>query len=304
MTIGWLYRWFQTVFGISLWNKSSQQNAAFIAVSGIKGCIVNGSGVIFALSQNTRILAILLLSVVTIIFSGCAVLPQQNEKNLQVNKEQITIHKPKADDSDKKGWWQIGFHRDYENSDEVQWYYDTFIAFKIIKPVISQRRDLNLWRFHRRAVPDKSGHKFSFIFYTNREVGEKIYQVVNNDPVAKQLLAEKHIDRVSFYGINNELRSDIESTSDKKWPIELQKTWPYFIMGVSQTWLGLVEYYQYNLELDDDSDLSEQLEGFKQVSADVDIIWEKSGSHAFLHHLNALFAYQELYIIERRRGRF
>jgi hypothetical protein len=248
---------------------------------------------------------------VVIIFSGCAVFPQQDETKSLSNSDIITVDVSKVINSDGKGWWQIGFHRNYKNDDEVQWHYDTFIAIKILKPVLSQHRDVNLWRFHRRAGADDSGHKFSFIFYATREVGEKIYQLVNNDPLVKQLLAGKHIDRVSFYDINRDLRAAIESTSDKNWPIELQKTWPYFIMGVSQTWLGLVEYYYKNLENSlenslepDDNDLSEQLESFKQVSAEVDRIWEKSGSHAFLHHLNALFAYQELYILERHRGRF
>ena len=75
-------------------------------------------------------------------------------------------------------------------------------------------------------------------------------------------------------------------------------------MGVSRTWLDLVDQFYAELQLNDEAQLDEQLEGFKQVSADIDLIWKHNGNHAFLHHLNALFAYQELYVIESQLRRF
>ena len=241
-----------------------------------------------------------------VLVSGCATLAQTNALEPVDNTGKITLveETKNTDNQDAKGWWQIGFHRPFESVEEVQWHYDTYIAFNILKPLLEQHDGIDLWRFHRRAAPDKTGHRFSLIFYAKRELAEKIYQHVNDHSLVKQLITGKHIQRLTFYDINGELRSDIGATSDKKWPLELQKTWPYFSMGVSQTWLGLVEYYYNRLELGGDADLSDQLEGFEQVSADVDLVWRQRGSHAFLHHLNALFAYQELYILERRLGRF
>jgi hypothetical protein len=221
------------------------------------------------------------------------------------NEKQITIAESTENDKPaEKGWWEIGFHRLHGDNEDVQWQYDTFIAHQILKPIIKGNQELTLWRFHRRASSDKAGHRFGFIFYANRKVGETIYQSVNDHPTVKALLSTSHVERLSFYDINQELRSDIENTSDGKWPIELQKTWPYFIMGVSQTWLGLVEYYYAELDLSEEAGLDDQLTAFKEVSASIDLLWKQNGSHAFLHHLNALFAYQELYVIERSLTRF
>ena len=75
-------------------------------------------------------------------------------------------------------------------------------------------------------------------------------------------------------------------------------------MGVSQTWLNLVEEYVKQSSEDDGQDIAAQVEQFQQISESIDSVWEQNGGHAFLHHLNALFGYQELYIIERRRTRF
>jgi hypothetical protein len=254
------------------------------------------------LSKMHRVIFICALVTLT---TGCASYdPIQQDSRVLTNSDQTTIRNGGESDLMGDGWWHIGFHREVMDEETIQWHYDAFIAHNIIKPLIHKYPQIKLWRFHRRAVQDNSGHKFSYIFYAPRALGEKFYQFVNQHPLANQLLADNHIDRISFYDINGEQRSNIENTSDKSWPIELQKTWPYFIMGVSQTWLGLVEYYYDRLEMSDDADLAEQLDGFKQVSANVNLVWERSGNHAFLHHLNALFAYQELYILEHRRGRF
>lgn len=255
--------------------------------------------------QTSRTLLVFVFLIASAFFSGCAVTTQKQLISKPIEPKHININKPVGQiDKVKKGWWQVGFHRDYENGDEVQWQYDTYAALKIIKPVIDNVSDIDPWRFHRRAIQDNSGHKFSFIFYATRKVGEKVYKEIATHPAVKQLLANGHITRLSFYDINKELREDIKSRSDDNWPVELQETWPYFIMGASQTWLGLVERYYNEMEVDADAGLEEQLEAFEQVNIELNKLWKYNGSHAFLHHLNALFAYQELYILERRLGNF
>jgi len=242
------------------------------------------------------------------IFTGCAALSQNvqsQDSRVAIDTSKTIIGKPVTDGSDPEhGWWQIGFHRQYLHDENIQWQYDAFIALKIFKPVIENEKNISLWRFHRRAIDDKSGHKFSFIFYAPRKVGESIYQQVSQSTLVKELLDQQKIKRLSFYDINSELRAGIGDTSDNSWPIELQNTWPYFIMGVSQTWLGLVEFYYNQLDSSELNGLDDQLDAFKQVNASIDKTWKNSGSHAFLHHLNALFGYQELYIVERRLMRF
>ena len=241
-----------------------------------------------------------------VLFAGCAAFSQQHQTQIvPVYPSTITISSdPPNNVESEKGWWEIGFHRRHGYDDAIRWEYDALIALKVLKPIIENEKEITLWRFHRRAVPDSDGHRFGFFFYATRKVGEVLYQQVNENSLIKDLLKNQHIDRLSFYNINNKLRSDFGDTSDKKWPVELQKTWPYFIMGVSQTWLGLVEHYYSELKLEGNADLDEQLKGFKQIADKIDQIWKYSGNHAFLHHLNALFAYQELYILEQRLGRF
>jgi len=241
-----------------------------------------------------------------VLFAGCVSFSQQHQsQTTSVNPSTITISsaQPNSVESEK-GWWEIGFHQRYGHDDEIRWEYDALIALKVLKPILEKEKEIKLWRFHRRAVADRDAHRFGFFFYATQKIGEGVYQQVNEQPLIKKLLNNRQIDRLSFYNINKKLRSDIGDTSDKKWPVELQKTWPYFIMGVSQTWLGLVEHYYSELKLSDNADLDEQLKGFKQVSDKIDLIWKYNGNHAFLHHLNALFAYQELYILEQRLGRF
>ena len=254
--------------------------------------------------------ATLLVLLFGMLLSACASIsrPQssgQQMKAAPVDAETITIKAPLKDENVlEKGWWQIGFHRPFKEDEELQWQYDTFIAHQILKPVIHTNQELALWRFHRRAAPDEAAHRFSFIFYATRKVGEDIYQKISQDETVRQLLDGEHLDRLSFYDINKELRSEMENTSDPRWPLELQKTWPYFMMGACQTWLGLVELYYDELALSKESDLNERLAGFEKVNEKLNLLWKKNGNHAFLHHLNALFAYQELYIAGGWLGRF
>ena len=75
----------------------------------------------------------------------------------------------------------------------------------------------------------------------------------------------------------------------------VQKTWPSFIMGASEMWLGLVD------------ELSEQIPGsvdddqhYRDVQTELSSFWREQGQHPFLHHLNALFGYEEMIIINRK----
>ncbi|WP_455201835.1 hypothetical protein [Kaarinaea lacus] len=239
------------------------------------------------------------------LLSACASFSPQTQKlEGSVNARHTVISSAAAAESDL-GWWQIGFHRNMQEDEDPAWYMDTLVAYKIIKPVLDQyEQKISLWRFHRRAAADASGHQFSFIFYSNRSSGELIYKQVKESELVQILLNENYIDRMSFYDINGIARAEVETTSDNSWPIELQKAWPEFAMGVSKTWLNLVGEYLKQSNESDSQNVTEQVEQFREISNKIDLVWEEKGSHAFLHHLNALFGYQELYIIERKRTRF
>ena len=239
------------------------------------------------------------------ILSACGSLSvQAPNTGVTTHKEQTVITSATVSTEDT-GWWQVGFHRNIQEDEEPAWYMDTLVANKIIKPILKRhKQQISLWRFHRRAVADNSGHQFSFIFYSKRNVAEEVYGLIKTNELVQNLLRENYIDRLSFFNINGDARSEMEATSDKNWSIELQKAWPYFAMGVSQTWLQLVEEYVQQSNEAGSLGVAEQVEQYQQISREIDALWEQEGGHAFLHHLNALFGYQELYIIERRLMRF
>jgi hypothetical protein len=152
------------------------------------------------------------------------------------------------------------------------------------------RKEILLWRFHRRAVRDEAGHRFSFIFYTTPANARKIYAAVDSSAVLEQLKAEGIIQRVIQDDTHTIARPGIEATSDPNWTPRLQKAWPYFIMGVSQTWLDLISQFAEDGRKKPAS-IAEMLAFYKEISQEVEATWNKEGGHAFLHHLNALFGY-------------
>ena len=62
-------------------------------------------------------------------------------------------------------WWYVRFRLVWPDEEEPDWSLDALIAHQIVAPVLEQYDDqIQLWRFHRRAARDSSGHQFSFIF--------------------------------------------------------------------------------------------------------------------------------------------
>lgn len=239
------------------------------------------------------------------LLSACASLSTQvPDSNVSTSAKHTVVTSSAVSNADL-GWWQVGFHRNMQEDEEPAWYMDTLIAYEIIKPILDlHEQQIRLWRFHRRAAVDNSGHQFSFIFYSKRGSGELIYNLIKENELVQTLQKENYLDRLSYFDINGDARFEIEATSDKNWPIELQKAWPDFAMGVSQSWLNLVEEYVTQTDKENSQDMSAQVEQFREISNKIDAVWEQKGGHAFLHHLNALFGYKELYIVERRLTRF
>ncbi len=235
--------------------------------------------------------------------NGCASFSREPAAAGDKTQDQVTGIEPAKAAAEESGWWHVGFHRAIKADEEPLWHLDALLAYEVIRPIL-EKQPLTLWRFHRRAAPDASGHKFSFIFFSSRSTGEQIYRQIKEHPLVNRLQGENIIESLSFVDINSDARSNIEDTSDKKWSIELQKAWPAFIMGVSQTWLNLIEECIKQTDEANPEDVASQLARFELVNGKINSVWELEGGHAFLHHLNALFGYQEVYIVERRRTRF
>jgi len=196
-----------------------------------------------------------------------------------------------AKESTDRAWWYASFKINWPQDEDPALDTDLLIAHRIISPVLDRyRKDILLWRFHRRAARDEAGHRFSFIFYTTAATARKIFAAIGSSADLERMRAEGVILKVLFDDTNANQRPDIESTSDRSWSAPLQKAWPYFIMGVSQTWLDLISQYAGDGRRKPVSP-AEMRAFYREINQEVEATWKNEGGHAFLHHLNALFGY-------------
>jgi hypothetical protein len=191
-----------------------------------------------------------------------------------------------------EGWWYARFRVVTVPEQAPLWHIDTLIAGEIITPVFEHNfQDIHVWRVHRRAPDDAYGHVFSFIFYSSPQAAQRIYNEIHASPVLADLQAKGLVTDVMFDDLAVNKRPAIEDTSDRSWPPMVQKTWPAMIMGASRMWLDLVGGLAASHA--DEPDLVHR---YELVEQDMNRLWATQGQHAFLHHLDALFAYQPLLI--------
>ena len=181
-------------------------------------------------------------------------------------------------------------------NEEPSWYVDPLLAHRVVSPILNQvGSDIKLWRFHRRAVRDQAGHQFSFIFYASPETARKVFAALQADGTLKKMKDYGLIIRDSYDDTGTITRPNIEDTSDRNWSLPVQKSWPYFIMGVSETWLNLIVDVAGRVCADTPpSNLEETLALYERINASIEQMWQEEGQHAFLHHLNAIFEYEPL----------
>jgi hypothetical protein len=196
------------------------------------------------------------------------------------------------------GWWRIAIRMRWDPDQAPDWYLDALLADQVYAPALSDAGSaISLWRFHRRAVDDEAGHRFSLLAYTNAVSADILYKQIRETSVLQWLESDGHIASVTMSKVDRpELRS-IARTSDAAWPPEIQASWPWFIMGVSQTWLSLIREVAAEQPLAEPSPAM-LLDYYRGVDERVTALWRDNGQHVYLHHLNALFGYQPLIIRE------
>lgn len=202
--------------------------------------------------------------------------------------------------TDSNAWWSVRFQLYWPERENPHWYLDALLADKLIAPVLTRhRRNITLWRFHRRAARDNAGHRFSFVFYAPPRTAENIFAMIEAERLVHDLIARKRLMKVDFDDPTRIQYPHIEDSSDKSWPGVVQKTWPKFIMGASEMWLDLIhllaESESGQKRVDDDI-------LYRRVHDQISDLWKLEGQHPFLHHLNALFGYEEM-IVTDRNGR-
>jgi hypothetical protein len=199
----------------------------------------------------------------------------------------------------ENGWWYAGFQFNWPEGVEPAWHDDLLIAHRIVAPVLSRyRNDISLWRFHRRAVQDQAGHRFSFIFYSTPDTARKVFESIKSTDLLEELKSAGVLVKDSYDDTSKITRPNIENTSDGHWSQPVQKSWPYFIMGVSEMWLDLITQFAQDGRRQPSS-IEEMRSFYLEIDKAVLVAWEKEGSHAFLHHLNAIFGYNPLIIHQK-----
>jgi hypothetical protein len=231
---------------------------------------------------------------IALVITGCASFDQGQKHGIK----SIT---PEALHSGN-GWWYARFRMNWPPDTNPAWYTDLLIAHQVMMPLLDEyKSNIPLWRFHRRAARDDHGRQFSFIFYSSSETAQQIFDTLQSDPLLRNLKFAGVIDEDVYDNPAVIGKPHIEDTSDKKWPDSIQKTWPYYIMGVSQMWLNLIaEVAADKMAGHPPSSLQEIEEFYQRVNETVTELWEKEGRHAFMHHLNAIFGYEPLIYWEKR----
>ena len=193
-------------------------------------------------------------------------------------------------------WWNARFKMVWqEEIDSLDFSSNLIIAHQIINPVLEKHhKNIKLWRFHRRAAKGSTGHQFSFIFYSTPDNARKIFQQINTNPLSAQLINEKIVEKIHFDKPDKPKRPNIEDTSDKNWSVAIQKSWPYYIMGVSILWLDLLNQEAIQEKLDASKLIKLQQIQYKKINEKITQQWESQGKHAFFHHISGIFGYAPL----------
>ncbi len=199
-----------------------------------------------------------------------------------------------------ENWWYVRFRLNWPEGKEPLWSPDLLLADRVVGPVLdAERQAISLWRFHRRAARDGAGRQFSFIFRASPATARRINARMAADPLLIWLQQVGTVQSVGYDDPDHPQRPGIGDTSDKNWSRELQVAWPSFIMGVSQVWLELIREIGKKGEWPE-----EPLTRYAGIEKALNELWRDEGGHAFLHHLSAVFGYEELAVTRRESMRF
>lgn len=206
--------------------------------------------------------------------------------------------------SEGYGWRFVRFRMD-RPAEQTRWERDLLIAHRVVGPLIrANDGDIDMWRFHRRSAADQAAHQFSFLFYTSAAVADRVHQTAMEDPLVARMLSAGVIRKVFTDAVDQNDQPHMGDTSDPNWSPVMQDNWPYYIMGVSRMWLGMVDQVSRELGIADDATMEQLLAHYEQVNDRVTHIWKKEGYHALLHHLNAIYGYEALIYWEKRMKSF
>jgi len=199
-------------------------------------------------------------------------------------------------------WFQFKFRFHTEEGRPPQWWLDLAVFDSVVRGVVRNFQSrIVLWRIHRRAGRDAAGHQFSLLVYTDEETATEIYEKVEDATIVRTLHEAALLKEYVFDNEDTACRRRVEGKSDPSWPIEIQRSWPHFIMGASEMCVALVGELKAADDTPDPSEGTMVLERYyEELSERLNNSWQQDGSHAYLHHLNALFGHTPVLLKPRR----
>jgi hypothetical protein len=205
-----------------------------------------------------------------------------------------------------KGWWYARFRIKWAEETEPLWHIDLLLAHRVAAPLLhTYRNEIALWRFHRRAARDSEGHQFSLTFYATPATADKIFNSLRSDIIVKKMKRAGLIIQDIYDDTARVSTPRIEDTSDGTWSPQIRKSWPFFIMGVCQMWLSLITEVAANMPDQSKSlSLPKMMPFYQKVSDTIKTLWREQGAHSLLHHLNAIFGYEPVFVREMNLRRF
>ena len=237
---------------------------------------------------QTRLLLILLTALLVACAPAVEVRPQASAE---------TVKAPLEAEQPGLYWWQLRFKLAWPEGEYPDFSTHLLIADQILLPAIVEHEgQLSLWRFHRRAARTPSGHQFSFIFLSDPDTAAKIDRQVRDNPLTTWLSEQGMIEKTRLNKRSKEELAKLEDTSDPNWPAEIQRSWPWFIMGASQSWLMMVHEISGRYPLEGRVPYAELAAHYRQVDDELNEQWREYGQHAYLHHLSAVYGYRPMRI--------
>lgn len=174
-----------------------------------------------------------------------------------------------------------------------RWWLDLLLLDTVVRDSLtghSQSPEV-LWRFHRRFSTDEVGHQFSLFYYGVPSDQTRLALAIGAHP-ALSVLRDGGLLR-KYVSVSR--GRAIEATSDLSWPPELRQSWPHYMHGVSEMMLDLAGSLaaapRPAMQV---AELPALEDYYSELMLQMNCTWHDHGSHAFLHHINALFGYSSV----------
>lgn len=215
-------------------------------------------------------------------------------------------HAPYSADTDSQEfWWDVGFRIARDADGDTLWHVDNLLADQVCRPVLEELAPrMKLWRFHRRAAHDERGHLFRLYFYSDLATARLVNERIDDSTLVSWLRDEGVIKRIFLAQTSEPNKPGLGDRSDPDWPTEVKNSWPFYGMGVSQTWLALIGQVRAANPPSETLSPESLLPYYKETNDRVSTLWREQAQHAYLHHLSALFGYQPVLIRKSALTRF